>query len=118
MADRCLSRWARACVQKDEGEVIASETSVVSLAAELDRTIRRMRAQSDPEAGPLSRWAAQIQLLLTDSNHAYYVIASQPGSAIQTQSSQLPVGSVITIRWLRLRLNVRLESINGTGTRA
>ena len=101
-------------LQNGEGEVIASETSVVSLAAELDRTIRRMRAQSDPEAGPLSRWAAQIQLLLTDSNHAYYVIASQPGSGIQPQSSQLPAGSVITIRWARLKLNVRLESINGT----
>ncbi len=101
-------------VQNGEGEVIASETSAVNLAAELDRTIRRMRAQSDPEAGPLSRWAAQIQLLLTDSNHAYYVIASQPGSGIQPQSSQLPAGSVITIRWPRLRLNVRLESIDGT----
>jgi len=107
-------RDRKSLLQKDEGEVIASETSVVSLAAELDRTIRRMRAQSDPEAGPLSRWAAQIQLLLTDSNHAYYVIASQPGSAIQTQSSQLPVGSVITIRWPRVKLNIWLESINGT----
>ena len=101
-------------VQNGEGEVIASETSVVSLAAELDRTIRRMRAQSDPEAVPLSRWAAQIQLLLTASNHAYYVIASEPGSGIQPQSSQLPMGSAITICWPRLRLNVRLESIDGT----
>ncbi|MGD1063710.1 MAG: hypothetical protein ABR860_10660 [Terracidiphilus sp.] len=100
-------------VQNGEGEVIASETSVVNLAAELDRTIRRMRAQSDPEAGPLSRWAAQIQLLLTDSNHAYYVIASEPGSGIQPKSSQLPVGSVMTIRWPRLKLSVRLESIDG-----
>jgi hypothetical protein len=101
-------------VQNGEGEVLASETSVVNLAAELDRTIRRMRAQSDPEAGPLSRWAAQIQLLLRDSNHAYYVIASQAGSGSQPQSAQLPAGSVITIRWPRLRLNVRLESIDGT----
>ena len=98
-------------LEDGEGEVIASETSVVSLAAELDRTIRRMRAQSDPEAGPLDRWAAQIQLLLTNSNHAYYVIANEPGSGIQPQSSQLPAGSVITIRWARLRLDVRLESI-------
>src|SRR5580698_6831421 len=101
-------------VQNGEGEVTASETSVVNLAAELDRTMRRMRAQSDPEAGPLSKWAAQIQLLLTGSNHAYYVIASQPGAGIQPQSAQLPAGSVITIRWPRLRLNVRLESIDGT----
>jgi hypothetical protein len=101
-------------LESGEGEVIASETSVVNLAAELDRTIRRMRAQSDPEAGPLSRWAEQIQLLLTDRNHAYFAIASQPGSGIQPQSSQLPAGSVITIRWPRLRLNVRLESIDGT----
>jgi len=118
-----LSKWrigvfrnGRDLVQNGEGEVIASETSVVSLAAELDQTIRRMRAQSDPEAGPLSRWATQIQLLLTDSNRAYYVIASQPGAGIQPQSSQLPAGSVITIRWQRLKLSVRLESINGTGT--
>ena len=82
-------------LQNGEGEVTASETSVVNLAGELDRTMRRMRAQSDPEAGPLSRWAAQIQLLLTSSNHAYFVIASQPGSKIQPQSSQLPAGSVI-----------------------
>jgi cell division protein FtsI/penicillin-binding protein 2 len=101
-------------VQNGEGEVIASETSVVGLAAELDRTIRRMRAQSDPEAGPLGRWSAQIQLLLTDSNHAYYVIASEASSGIQPQSSQLPAGSVITIRWPRLRLNIRLESTDGT----
>jgi len=101
-------------LENGEGEVLASETSVVSLAAELDRTIRRMRAQSDSEAGPLSRWAEQIQLLLTDSNHAYYVIASQPGSAIQPQSSQLPAGSIITIRWTRVKLNARLESVDGT----
>ena len=101
-------------LQNGEGQVTASETSVVNLAAELDRTIRRMRAESDPEAGPLSRWAAQIQLLLTSSNHAYYVIASQPGSKIQPQTSQLPAGSVIGIYWPRLRLNVRLESVDGT----
>ena len=101
-------------LQSGEGEVIASETSVVNLGGELDRTIRRMRAQSDPEAGPLSRWAAQIQLLLTSSNHAYFVIAGQPGSRIQPQSSQVPVGSVIAVRWARLRLNVRVEAINGT----
>jgi hypothetical protein len=101
-------------VQNGEGEVIASETSVVNLAAQLDRTIRRMRAQSDPQAGPLSSWAVQIQLLLTDGNHAYYVIASQPGAMIQPQSAQLPTGSVITIRWPRLKLNVRLESAGGT----
>ena len=97
-----------------EGEVTASETSVVNLAGPLDRTIRRMRAQSDPEAGPLGRWAAQIQLLVTSSNHAYYVIASQPGSKIQPQSAQLPVGSTIAVYWPRLRLNLRLESIDGT----
>ena len=101
-------------LENAEGEVTASETSVVNLAGSLDRTIRRMRAQSDPEAGPLSRWAAQIQLLLTSTNHAYYVIASQPGSKIQPQSSDLPVGSTIAIYWPRLRLNLRLESIDGT----
>ena len=116
-----LSKWqigvfrnGQNLVQNGEGEVVASETSVVNLAAELDRTIRRLRAQSDPEAGPLGSWAAQIQLLLTDSNHAYFVIASQPGAGIQPQFSQLPAGSVITIRWARLKLNVRLESIDGT----
>lgn len=108
-----VHRNGKNLLQNGEGEVLASETSVVSLAAELDRTIRRMRAQSDPEAGPLSRWAAQIQLLLKDNNHAYYVIASQPGSALQPQSSQLLAGSVITMRWPRVKLNVRLESIDG-----
>jgi hypothetical protein len=107
-------RDRQSLLQNGEGEVVASETSVVNLAGELDRTIRRMRAQSDPEAGPLSRWAAQIQLLLTSSNHAYFVIAGQPGSRIRPQSSQVPVGSVIALRWSRLRLNVRIEAIDGT----
>jgi cell division protein FtsI/penicillin-binding protein 2 len=107
-------RNRQSLLQKGEAEVTASETSVVNLAGELDRTIRRMRAQSDPEAGPLSRWAAQIQLLLTSSNHAYFVIAGQPGSRIRPQSSQVPVGSVIALRWSRLRLNVRIEAIDGT----
>jgi hypothetical protein len=108
-----IFRNRKALVDPGEGTVIASETSVVNLAGELDKTIRRMRAQSNPEAGPLSRWANQIQLLLTDSNRAYFVIAGQPGSGIQPQSSQLPVGSVMTIRWPRSKLSVRLESIGG-----
>jgi len=106
-------RNQKALLDPGEGAVMASETSVVNLGGELDRTIRRMRARSDPESGPLSRWAAQIQLLLADSNHAYFVIAGAPGPHIQTQSSRLAPGSVLTIRWPRLRLDVRLESNGG-----
>ncbi len=103
-------RGQKPLLDPGEGAVMASETSVVNLAGELDRTIRRMRAHSDPEAGPLSRWAAQIQLLLTSSNHAYFVIAGEPGPHIQVQSAQLAVGSVLTIRWSRLKLDMRVES--------
>jgi cell division protein FtsI/penicillin-binding protein 2 len=107
-------RNGQSLLMNGEGELNASETSVVNLAGELDRTLRRMRAQSDPEAGPLNSWAAQVQLLLTNSNHAYFAVAGKPGSGIQPQSSQVPAGAVIAIRWSRLRLDVRIETVDGT----
>ena len=96
----------------DEGVVRASDETVINLLPALDRTVRRMRAHSNPASGPLVEWASHIQLLLTPGGKAYYV-ADEPSLEPAAGSAMAPAGSVLTIHWPRLRLKVRVESDHG-----
>jgi hypothetical protein len=103
----------RSLLAGDEGVVQASDETAINLLPALDRTVRRMRAHSDPTAGPLVEWASHIQLLLTPGGKAYYV-ADEGNLEPAVGNVTMPAGSELTIHWPRLRLKMRLESDHGT----